>query len=617
MIENIYCAVVILCLTMFCGLPFVYHMHKINVITKGVLSFVIGYVIISSVGLLANAIGVEPFFSQLLVLFFMGIFFFILCRDNLGSIIKIRSKLKNQDILVIALGSLYLFACLYFFDNIIMWMGGDAQWHASIIRHLVDGLSVPVSVYPLGSPWEYYPKGFHLYSYFLVSLLSMEIIKVLQVVPVIIATVTSLLIYSLVQEFGKSKVALYAFIIACFGFIHHSSYLIWAGYPAMTAEMLLVGVMLAMVVNKRFLPLLLIGIAFTHTRFLVYCIAIVGIWMGIELILRIFHGIRNNGKNKHLSFYLLIPFISLCFIASFMVMLKTGVLEYNIHSPVFFTEIIGNKELMMEHISQWYLGVLSVIGLVVAFFRRDRLDRFVLAWIAGIMLLTVTVDIGLLNLPISANRAFVKLYIPFSILAAYLIYASYQYIINSMNSRNVNSRKQRQVILALIFMLLLIGGSSTLVVFNNYANSWALPRADYQAMVWLDDQKFKNSACINIDTVGRWVYPLTGIPVSNPRGILKPEITHGAHVLNNPNSIKTVKKMDIDYARYDQLLVYISNVTTTQPGYEPPFLRHKEHYPNVSSLVLNETLYSLLYGKDDVCIFKYMGSHILEEERLE
>jgi hypothetical protein len=301
MIADIGYALIILFLTVLCGAPFVYHL-KNNIVTKISLSFVIGYTLLSLTGLLANTVRIDPFFAQLLVLFLTIISFFVLARDRFLGIksrsdikIRISGRFEKEDKLVLVFGLIYLLGGLYFFDSIIMWMGGDAQGHASIIRYLLDGSSVPVSVYPFGAEWDYYPKAFHMYSFFWASLLPIKMITLIQVVPVIITTITALLVYSVVREFGKPKVALYAFVIACFCFISHSSFLIWAGYPAATAEMLLLGIMLAILVDRRFLPLLLIGIAFTHTRFLVYCAAIVFAWAGIEWILRD----KGEWKNKN------------------------------------------------------------------------------------------------------------------------------------------------------------------------------------------------------------------------------------------------------------------------------------------------------------------------------
>ena len=632
---------IILFLTVLCGAPFVYHYlnKNNNIITKLSLSFVIGYTLLSLTGLLANIVGINPFFAQLLLLFLSAVSFFVLARNRFSGIkfrsdtqlktIWVSGRLETEDKLVLVFGLIYMLGCLYFFDSIIMWMGSDAQGHASIIRYLVDGASVPVSVYPFGAQWDYYPKAFHLYAYFWASLLPIGMIRLIQAVPVIITTVTPLLIYSVVRESGKREIALYAFVIACFCFVQHSAFLIWGGYPAGAAEMLLVGIVLAILVDRRFLPLLLLGIAFTHTRFLVYCAAIVFVWIVVESIFRLYRGEwkTNSGDKtntkKHLAFYSVVAVAGIGIaIIAFFILIKTGILQYNaVHSPLFLTELATNRELSLEYIARWYPAVLSVVGMVVAAFKRDKLARIVFAWFGGIIAVVILVDTGLLNLPISVDRAFTKLYVPLSILAAYPIYAVQRYLTvtnfaNSNKNKNKNDsrgkdkgrdkdRKQTKVVLVLAIMLLLIGGVSTGVVFKSYVDSWAIPEADYRAMGWLNEQRFDNAICINLDTVGRWIYPFTGIPVSNPRSVPRPDVTREGQVIGHPNEPATLERLYNDSLRYEHVLLYVSNVTNTRPGHKPPFSRFNEHYPNVNVSNFNATFYDLIYVSDNAYVFEY------------
>ena len=93
-------------------------------------------------------------------------------------------RLDHADWMVLAIGSLYFLFCLLFFDRIIIWMGGDALAHAEIIRMLLDGKTVPISIPPLGDYWEYYPKGFHLFSYPWAK--AFPILDVLRTIPILI-----------------------------------------------------------------------------------------------------------------------------------------------------------------------------------------------------------------------------------------------------------------------------------------------------------------------------------------------------------------------------------------------------------------------------------------------
>jgi len=124
-------------------------------------------------------------------------------------------------------------------------------------------------------------------------------------------------------------------------------------------------------------------------------------------------------------------------------------------------------------------------------------------------------------------------------------------------------------------------------------------------MVWMNEQKFENAICINLDTVGRWIYPLTGIPVSNPRSVPRPDITREGQVIGNPNDPKTLEMLYNDSMRYEHVLLYVSNVTNTRPGHKPPFSRFNEHYPNVNVSNFNATFYDLVYARDDAYVFEY------------
>jgi hypothetical protein len=296
---------------------------------------------------------------------------------------------------------------------------------------------------------------------------------------------------------------------------------------------------------------------------------------------------------------------AIAIIISFLVF-KIGILQYNVHSPVFLTELATNRELTMEYIARWYPAMLSVVGMVVAVFKRDKLDRFVFAWIIGILALVILVDTGVLNLHIEPNRAFTELYIPLSILAAYPVYAVQRYLTDSADNNAPNrNRKQMEVVLVLAILLLLIGGVSTGVVFKSYIEPWALPEADYRAMVWMNEQRFENGICINLDTVGRWIYPLTGIQVSNPRSLPRPDVTREGQVIKHPNDPKTIEKLYNDSMRYEHVLLYVSNVTNTRPGHKPPFTLFNENYPRVNVSNFNATFYDLVYGRDNAYVFEY------------
>ena len=282
LILEVILAFVVLGITTICAAPIVFYMApRARWLTRMALSFVLGFALITLAGIFSAFLGINPMMLQGGVVL-AGFGLFLRGRKKIAGSGEVR--LDREDWMALAIGSLYLFLCLLFFDRIIMWMGGDALAHAEIIRMLLDGKAVPVSIPPLGSYWEYYPKGFHLFSYPWAK--AFPILDVLRTIPILITAVTPMLLYSIAREMGRKEEAIYAFILACFVFPAHYSNLIWAGYPTITAEMLLVAALLSVLVEKRLLPILLLGVLFTHGRLLALACGVLLLWMAVTRLSR-------------------------------------------------------------------------------------------------------------------------------------------------------------------------------------------------------------------------------------------------------------------------------------------------------------------------------------------
>jgi len=531
-----------------------------------------GYILLSLAGISANLIGISPFIAEAAVVL-IGAFLSLRYRDRL------RGELDRDDWVVLGTGSFYIFLLIAFFDHIVMWMAGDAVAHASIIRMLLDGEQVPISIYPFGSYWEYYPKAFHLYSYFYASIF--PILNVVQTIPIIITAITPALLYSIVREMERKEVALFAFVIACFLFLQHYMYLIWAGYTSATAEMLLVAFILAAVVEKRLFPLILLGIVFTHTRFLAYLAGIVAVWLGFEHL-----------NKRHL------PYVLFASVILFIIAAKL----FGVHRPEFLMSIISSQELATEYVSRWYPALLSAFGVVMAFYRRDRLDRLVMAWALAVVIMVFVSDIGIFDFGTSPDRVLSKLYLPLCVLAAYSVF--------SINKSMHNFETSRPVFLLLIIV---IGTASMGAVFYNYAESWGLPEEDYRAMNWLGEHNFSDAVCINSDQTGAWAYPLTGIKVADQ--IIGPQMYYGFKPFgyqffqklradpNDPLVIETIKNSE-----YGTDLIYVSKTSISRPGYRPPFTKfHGGSYP-VQNLDFSSQYYDLIYD-EGTRIFQFKNTH--------
>ncbi len=423
-----------------------------------------------------------------------------------------------------------------------MWMSGDAVAHAEMIRMLIDGENLPVGIPGISRYAEYYPKGFHYYAYVWTSIF--PLLNVIQVLPVIITSITPVLLYSIVREFQKSE-AVFAGIIACFMFPAHYSYLIWGGYPSASAEMLFVTMILALLVQTRFVPIILLGIFFAHARIVTLAVPVL---IAVIAALKM----RFDFKSGHKILFLFI-----------MVTVMATLLFF--HRPEYFISVFSDKIQASDFISRWYPAFLALLGAAIAVTRNDRLDRLALALTGVVFIIVLLTDAGPLRFIGTADRLLLVIYLPLSILAATAISCMVR---DSIQVRNI-----------VILLLTVVGILSMGVVLYSYAGSWALPQEDYAAMMWLSEQNLNDTVCINLDETGAWIYPLTGIEVAKSRTNIGFNNRLPNMVIDNPNNsslIKRLKKLN-----HENVVIFISNVSLSRPGYVPPFSVHHKPYPTL------------------------------------
>lgn len=543
MIEVIYAvflAGIIAILTTICGIPVVFRVVKTGRwLSKLILSFVTGFIILSLSGIAANALSLDPFLAETgaLVICILAI---IPLRNTAMTI-----ELDNTDRIVLGLAMAYCVILIAFFNSIIMWMAGDAVAHASIIRMLVDGNPVPVSIYPFGTYWDIYPKAFHFYS--LLWAKGSSVLAAVQIIPVVLSTVIPVILYATLRELRQETVALYAFVFACVCFPAHYAYLIWAGYPSIAAEMILIAAILSLIVNWRLVPVFFIGILFTHTRFAGYLVLI--------LVLYWLYLLYESNKNKtRINPGILFATIALAITGFFIVCLLLKVL----HPPQFLLSLVSDRTLALEYATRWFWAIIALFGLAVAIIQRKKPYILFGLWLVATGSLFLLVDAGVLPFFEAPDRVLNLTYIPLSVFCAVLL-----------GTITDSIPKSKSVFLSL---LLLIGFLSMGAIFYSYAGSWALPKADYDAAAWLHDQNFPDAVCLNLDGPGELVYPLAGITVSNPRLVGNANLGNESFLrsmIDNPDnedSISLMKK-----SRYTTILVYISNVSIAKPGFIPPF----------------------------------------------
>lgn len=558
-------AFVVLSITTICAAPIVFYMApRARWLTRMALSFVLGFALIALAGIISAFLSVNPMMLQGCI---MLVGFGLFLRDRKKIAGSGEKRLDREDWMALAIGSLYLFLCLLFFDRIIIWMGGDALAHAEIIRMLLDGKTVPVSIPPLGDYWEYYPKGFHLFTYLWAK--AFPILDVLRTVPILITTVTPLLLYSIAREMGRREEAIYAFILACFVFPAHYSNLIWAGYPTMTAEMLLVAALLSVLVDKRMLPILLLGVLFAHGRLLAITCAVLLLWMAATRL-------RRHHLHTRTGYAALIA------AAGITVSIAAGIALFA-HRPEFLISIINNQNLASEYAARWFPAFLSLFGAVIAFSRRDRIDLLALSWTGTLALMVLLADTGPLKFVGTADRLLLGLYLPLSLLAA-----------TALAKMDGAVPKVRA---GFMLILILCGALCMGAVFYSYTGSWAITKEDYNAITWLGEQNYSDALFINLDETGAWVYPLTGIEVKNPRigpGNAPYDRELAAKIIADPASSEVIQALSS--SGYARSLIYISNVSLSRSEYVPPFAEYIGTYPTANLSYPLES-YDLIYDR--------------------
>ena len=540
-------------------MPFVLKAGR-RTLTRISLSFALGYVLLDTAGMLGSQLNMNPIILQI----FVAMAGVILC---LRFYFQNRSELKGsvfldfdrEDWIVLSSFSLYLAICILFFDRLVIWMAGDAVAHAEMIRMLIDGQTLPIKLPLLGNYWEYYPKGFHYYAYFWTKAFSL--LDVVQTVPALINAFTPMLLYSILREMRQDSASSYAFLLSSFAFSTHYSYLIWGGYPSSAAEMLLVAAVLAFVLKMRIILIaMFLGMLFTHPRILALGVGFLLFWWLAE-------DLRQRLSSRH--FYML----GGCFL--FLVAAYVSM-----HRPEYLVSVFSDQDLASQFVARWYPGLLALFGAAIAAVRGGQLNRMALLWAGSWILAVLMADAGLLSILGTADRLMLSLYLPLSILAALAL--------ESMDGGDVRIRA------LFLLVLIAVGAASMGLVLYSYAGSWGLPQEDYDATIWLSGQNLSDAVCINVDEIGAWIYPLTGIPTSNPR-IAATGFAYGLpeRIRIDPGS--SALAGELRSIGHQNILIYVSSVSALRPGHTPPFAGH-EPFP-LLNLSYPEEVYEHLYDK--------------------
>ncbi|MCX8207852.1 MAG: hypothetical protein N3G75_08495 [Methanothrix sp.] len=516
------------------------------------LSFALGCVLLTISGVAGGLIGVDPLIPQASLLIICA----AACVYGFAHHVMDIGRFDRDDRIVIGIAALYLIIGVLFFNRISMWMGGDAVAHAELIRTLLDGGKLPVGLPRMGSYWEYYPKGFHYYAYLFARVFSVE--DVVQVLPVVITSVTPLLICSIVRE-TRAEAATYATVLAAFLFPAHYSHLIWGGYPTATAEMLLAASVLSCIVEIRAMPVMLLGVLLAHARVLAIAIAVLSSWAAASSLRRL------RRIHQHVLLIAAVAAVALYIIT---------------HSPDYLMSIFSDRIQASDFVARWYPSILALLGSVIALLRDDRLDRMALAWAGAVVVVVLLADSGPLSLIGTPDRLLLELSLPLSILGALAL--------ARMEGGDLILRR------SFILALLLVGVISMMVVLESYAGSWGMPREDYDAIMWIKAQNMSDAVCVNLDETGAWIYPLTGIRVARGRFTGGFSYSLPGMVIKDPNDPAVLEAIERLGRR--NVLIYVSSVSIRRPGHVPPFAEHAGAYP-VVNMSFSPEHYDLIYDR--------------------
>jgi len=579
MLENLLYTCIIFTVTVLCGLPLLPN-RRLKAPTVLVLSYSLGFILLSLAGLMASVIGFDIFLAQciivLLSIAFLGF------KSMGGGVFGFSDDVRMHKT---AFSFLFFYILLFLalYSQIPTWMAGDVVERAGTIRLYLDGLKVPVSVFPFGTYWEYYPKAFQVYSYYWMRVLPVELTEILKIIPLLATVLVSLGVYALVNEMGDRETAKYSLFLSGLCFIPNYANLIWGGFTSLYGLLLMVAALLAAVTDRRNLLVIFVGLLLSHPRSLFYSLIILFGWVLFE-------------KIKCSRFYGKIPWILL--VAAILVSLSYAG-SYNPKNPGYFPRLLLEKDTLIKFIGMWYLSLLAIFSLRDSFKRRNRLDSLVLSWIIFFLGISFASDIGVLPTHrLAVDRTLLNLYIPLSVLGAY-----------SLNRMRGHVKKTRglDVGYGLLFGLFILGTVSASALFYSYYGSWGLPEADYGALRWLGGQNYVNSVSISLDATGEWVYPFSGVMTYEFHNMsyLVPDLVGG--LAANPTSENTLTSLDELKDGRDHVLIYLSSVSTERPGYRPPFLRFFGYYLDIDTSGFSPQYYKILYSRDGVFIFEYLG----------
>jgi hypothetical protein len=552
---------------------------EISISSGLVIAFAIGFGFIGLVGMVSNFMMIPVVLSQIIA---SAVLLF-------SSKSKLRWYLKrgSLDILInnsplIVFGTLVTIVFLSFFSKIIIWTAGDGAFHASVIKDILMRKSIPISLIRSDGNYPFYPKLFHFFTAFFTELTGVEIIQAMKIIPIIIVVMTSLGVYALCRELEIEKsTSVLAFIITFAIWKHHYP-LVWMGYPQLTAFLFIISAILVLIKEQsKRIPILtffiFISLFFSHQRHFLYIVPI-ATWLIARYKFRL--SVLNS---------------LILWLYSFFGIFLTLWLSGNVRPipyPVYLGWLLNSPQLQLEQIILWNVGLFGILGLLIFLTKNEKIYELPAVMLISWLLMGMLIDSGIYRIQtLGDNRMYAILYIPFSIFSAVAL----EKIIS-------NVRQKKRFFYITSFNIFLI---FAFILTNAYINttttlSWAMSYDDYFAMKSLSEKK---GITINLDPTGQWIYPLSGMPLTNPRGM--------AHLLNeneiktiigDPNSVKSLNLINSLKEQFGDVYMFVSSVSINRPGY----WIFMERYPEVDINKFKLTNYELVFADNAARIYKFV-----------
>jgi hypothetical protein len=483
----------------------------------------------------------------------------------------------------ILLASIFL---VHSFSQIIMWAESDAIFHSSLVRMIKEGTGVPKRILPLYSDSESYvlayPKGFHFFSAFFVQLFGFNLIAAIKIIPLVIQIMLPFGIYALLIDIQPHReVALFAFLMVFFQF-NHLFPLFFGLYPSMTSLIFVIALLVFLISDRSSkrnhvlgLVLLMSFLFFVHQKYVIHGL----IGGGWAVLWRYRKDKGGSILVKYLSFSLVTMGVILASLG------RAGLPQYPDYLWIYMTKFVS------VFIPEWYQIFLALPGLFLLVTRKNREDWFFLGWIGSWFILAFLADAHVFGLSLTSERRYQELYLPISVLAGIALFTV------TSSSKNKKTMENLIVLTSILAFPVFLGS-----VITSYAPAWSLSTEDYNTMKELEN---KEGVVVNLDPTGRWIYPIAGLKVTNPRGeeVLL-NTSQVEEIIESPVSEKSLKSLKSLEDRFGEVYVFSSQRSSSGVGYN----LFGNVYPKVDVNRFKESdVYELFYEENGSVVFRYEG----------